>query len=120
MQSLRNARILARLVLVWFAFTVGVAVASPLFRLQSLSLVCSGSGVMKVLVTGDDAGGGSPPVAGLLDCPLCLHLAAPPPGACAQAPAAPVAAGSPLQPPAVPVPVRSAGPLPGRGPPAHS
>lgn len=79
MHALRNARTLARLVLVWFALSIGVAVASPLVKPQAMELVCSGSGVMKVLVKTDD--GVKEVSSHTLDCPLCANLTAPPPAA---------------------------------------
>jgi hypothetical protein len=75
MQSLRRARLLARLVLVWFALAVGAAVASPLVRPQSVELICSGGGAMKLLVKGDD--GNAAPASHTLDCPLCGSFDAP-------------------------------------------
>ena len=71
--------------LVWFALSLGVAVASPLVNPQAVELVCSGNGVMKVIIKSDDGvkevsafsptGG----VSHVLDCPMCATLAAPPP-----------------------------------------
>jgi hypothetical protein len=119
MHSLRNTRTLARLVLVWFALAVGVAVASPHVKPQGLVLVCSSAGVLKVLPASDDQAAS----AGLLhafDCPLCVATAAPlpygPAGATSQAPQAFVAGPAPL-------PhgfFRPAAPLPARGPPLGS
>lgn len=118
MQCLRNARLLARLVLVWFALAVGSAVASPLIQPQASALVCATGGVMKLLPVGDDADT-APAGAGLLDCPLCLQMAAPP----AHAPV-PVVSRSGIPGKAEPVEpvrvIRSAGPAPGRGPPLQS
>jgi predicted short-subunit dehydrogenase-like oxidoreductase (DUF2520 family) len=119
MHSLRNARTLARLVLVWFALAVGAAVASPLIRPQSVALVCSGAGVLKILAAGDDAGAALPGV-GLLDCPLCLHTSAPPPAATLTAGVLSAAAGAMVAPVVQSFAVRRAGPAPGRGPPEHS
>lgn len=69
MQYLRNAKQLARLVLVWFALSVGVAVASPFVHPQSMDLVCTSTGSMKWVVQndGDNTASGS----NTLDCPLC-------------------------------------------------
>jgi hypothetical protein len=82
LQCLRKARFLARLVLVWFAFSLGVAVASPLVKPNELDVICTGTGTgagagaMKLVIKGE-AGG---KVAGhSLDCPLCAGTAAPPP-----------------------------------------
>lgn len=77
MQSLRNAHYLARFVLVWFALFLGAAIASPIFNPNITQLVCSDSGTMKVVSTGDDVYG---TVTGhTLECPLCTGVGAPPP-----------------------------------------
>src|SRR5438105_4247354 len=115
MQALRNTAFLARLVLAWFALTLGAAIASPLVNPQSMELVCSGAGAVKLVVKAD---GGSVPASGhTLDCPLCISLSAPPAAVPAVAalslPRGDVA-------PAIPVSrvaLRSAAPLPARGPP---
>lgn len=114
MHLLRNARLLARLVLVWFALAIGVAVASPLVQPQSIELICSGGGAMKLLVKGDDGDAATPGLT--LDCPLCASFDAPAPPQCVTA--------SPL-PPGLPVPAGFALPSaartsvapPARGPP---
>lgn len=118
MHRLRTARLLARLVLVWFALAVGVSIASPLIQPQVSVLVCSIGGVMKLLPVGEDADGAFAG-AGLLDCPLCLQMAAPPARALAPAARKPDNPGQPPQTRPVHV-IRPAGPSPGRGPPAHS
>ena len=78
MQTLRNAHLIARFVLVWFALSLGVAIASPMVSPQSLQLVCSGSGSMKVISI-DAAGKSTTTVSHTLDCPLCASISAPPP-----------------------------------------
>jgi Protein of unknown function (DUF2946) len=77
MQHLRNARFLARFMLVWFALSIGVAIASPMVKPQGMQLICTGAGAMKVIATGDD--GKAPPSSHTLDCPLCASISAPPP-----------------------------------------
>lgn len=77
MQTLRNVHFLARLVLVWFALSIGVAIASPLVKPQAMALICAGTGVMKFIPQGDD--GTTEAVSLTLDCPLCANLGAPPP-----------------------------------------
>ena len=116
MQPLRQARFLARLVLAWFALALGVAIASPLVKPQSIELVCSGSGAMKLLVKGDD--GNAPAGGHTLDCPLCVTLDAPPPVATFDiAPAQPL--GRALQSiPAAHIAAHTAAPFPARGPPS--
>ena len=122
MQSIRSAHRLVRLVLALFVFALGVAVASPLIKPMSLDVVCSASGVFKI-VNADDANGAggkdsSAPGSHGLNCPLCLHLAAPamqvhqPDFAGFTAPAEQTSAL-----PAVPFASRSAAALPPRGPP---
>ncbi len=118
MHSLRTAHLLARFVLVWFALSIGVAIASPLVKPQAMELICSGTGVMKVLVKSDD--GSKAVTSHTLDCPLCASIGAPPP--LARLSAAPV---SPLaymlqSIPATHLAALTAAPPPARGPPAFS
>ena len=75
MQTLRNARLLGRLVILWLVLSLGVAVASPLLKPVSMDVVCSASGA--AIVFHDDALRSSNPSG--LHCPLCLPLSAPPP-----------------------------------------
>jgi len=118
MQTLRNAHCLARFVLVWFALSIGAAIASPLIKPQAMTLVCSGAGVMKLLVSTDD--GSKEVLSHTLDCPLCASLSAPPPVASMNA--------EPVQPlahvlqsiPAAHIAVLTAVTPPARGPPNFS
>ena len=118
MQTLRNAHLIARFVLVWFALSIGVAIASPIVKPQSMEVICSGSGVMKLLVKSDE---GSKVVSlHTPDCSLCASAYAPPP----------IMQWSiePVQPlahvlqsiPGAHIASRTAVPPPGRGPPAFS
>jgi len=118
MQTLRHARFLARLVLVWFALALGVAIASPLVNPQSIELVCASGGAMKLIVKGDD--GGQATSSHTLDCPLCATAGAPPP--LAQLPLSPpLALTQALRPiTAAHIVSRTAAPFPPRGPPALS
>lgn len=77
MQTLRNAQLLARLVLVWFVLFVGVSVASPLVNPQASQMVCSAMGGMKMVST-DEAGGDTVKLSSSMDCPLCAQFSAPP------------------------------------------
>ena len=77
LQTLRNAQSIVRFVLVWFALSMGVAVASPLVKPQAMELICAGTGVMKFVKQGDD--GATATANPTLDCPLCANLGAPPP-----------------------------------------
>lgn len=115
MQKLRNARSLARLVLAWFALSLGVAVAAPVIKPQVMELICSGSGVVKLLIKTDD--GANEDFSHTLDCPLCANISSPPP-ACRLQP-------EPAQPlsyalrsiAAAHIASLTAAPLPARGPP---
>lgn len=115
MQTLRRAHFLARFVLVWFALSIGVAIASPIVKPQAMELICSGSGAMKLLVKTDD---GAKELSGnTLDCPLCATLSAPPPVVRLSVAALPPLAHA-LQPVAAAhIASRTAAPLPARGPP---
>lgn len=118
MQTLRNAHLIARFMLVWFALSIGVAVASPLVKPQAMELICSSAGVMKVLFTTND--GGQDAARPALDCPLCAATSAPPPLArLAAEPAQSLAYVSPGI-AADPLAAFPAAPPPARGPPAVS
>jgi len=116
MQTLRNAHLIARFVLVWFALSIGVAIASPIVKPQALELICSSVDGMKLVLQGDDAG---QDVVNLsMDCPLCVINGAPPP-------LTSIVTAEPLQPlayvmqsiPAAHMASLTAAPLPARGPP---
>jgi hypothetical protein len=72
LQFLRQAKLLTRLVLVWFVLSLGVAIASPIVKGDGAQLVCSGASVKLVNADGDDASSSH-----TLDCPLCSSGAAP-------------------------------------------
>ena len=75
MQTLRNAHLLARFVLVWFALFIGASVASPLVKPQETQMVCSVMGMKMV----DADGSGDPAQTGnSMDCSLCAHVVTPP------------------------------------------
>lgn len=77
MQVLRNLDRVTRLVLVGFALSLGVAIASPLVKAQPLQLICSASGLLKLAIQGDD--GANSASLHSLDCALCATGHAPPP-----------------------------------------
>ena len=116
MQTLRNTVQIARLVLVWFVLSIGVAVASPAVNPKTMELVCSASGSAKLVVQGED--GSASASSHLLDCPLCAAVGAPPPVAINTALSQP----SPLSHALLPIEAAriasaTAPPLPSRGPP---
>jgi len=119
LHNLRNAPWLARLALLWFALTLGAAIASPMVQPQQELVICTGAGMLKVVLTDDGTvttTATSDPGDALF-CPLCL------------AGGAPVAAGVqpmaqprdsaqvPLRTPTVHIATLSAAPPPARGPP---
>ncbi|WP_370678626.1 DUF2946 domain-containing protein [Comamonas sp. GB3 AK4-5] len=117
MHALRNAHHLARWVMLWFALTLGVAIASPWVSPRTMELVCTTGGVMKMVVLSDQ-GEAVTSLHSSLDCPLCLGLALPPASHWSTAPQ-PVPLGPTLQPiVARYLPAATGGPLPPRGPPA--
>ena len=77
MSAPRSVRRIARWVLMAFAVSLGLAIASPMVNPRAMALVCSGAGLMKLVSQTDDATAayGSP----TLDCPLCAEASAPPP-----------------------------------------
>ena len=118
MQTLRHAQLLARFVLVWFALSIGVAIASPIVKPQAMEQICSASGAMKLLLKSDE---GSEVVSlHTLDCSLCATGYAPPP--IVQWSVEPVQPlGYAMQStPAAEVTFLTAAPPPGRGPPIFS
>eukprot|EP01035_Chromulina_nebulosa_P038277 gene38277-51697_t len=64
----RSLGLIGRWVLLWFVLSLGVAVASPLVHPQSMELVCSGAGPIKVVVHTED--GARELGASHMDCPL--------------------------------------------------
>lgn len=108
----------ARFVLLWFALSIGVAIASPLIKPQAMELICTSAGAAQLLVKTDD---GVKEMSGhTLECPLCATLSAPPPVARFTAePAQPLGYVLPSI-PAAHLAARSAAPLPARGPPTFS
>lgn len=78
LHTLRNSPWLAKLALLWFALTLGAAVASPMVNPQTELVICTAAGMQKVVlnddgtVTTSDAGDG-------LFCPMCMTGGAPAP-----------------------------------------
>ncbi len=116
MFRLRQALQLTRFVLVWFALSIGVAIASPVVNPQGMDLVCTSSGSMKLVVQGEDDGVASS--SHTLDCPLCASISAPP-SVRSNALTQPSPLAHALQPlVAAHIAAITAPPLPSRGPPA--
>jgi hypothetical protein len=102
-------------VLLSFVLSLGVAIASPIVNPQATQLICTGTGVMKVIVISAD---GSTEVSSQsMDCPLCVSIIAPPPVLKSSFEPTQVLSYA-LQPiPAANIAKRTAAPLPARGPP---
>jgi len=60
MQTLRNAHLIACFMLVWFALSIGVAIASPLVKPPAMTMI---------VLNADD--GNQQTSRPTLDCPLC-------------------------------------------------
>lgn len=75
MRLLSSPRLLARLVLAWFAAAVFAASAAPVLKPGSFELVCGAHGAVKLvsLATGEAS-----ELRNTLDCPLCGSLLAGP------------------------------------------
>jgi hypothetical protein len=118
MQHLRRAKNLAAFVLLWFAASLCISVASPLVSPKSLDLVCSSNGLIKLVSASADES--NPPDLSMhnLDCPLCMSVVFPPLPTVGQfIPPSPLAHA--LQPiAAAHIAAATAPPLPSRGPPA--
>jgi Protein of unknown function (DUF2946) len=127
MQAFRQLRSLTRFVLVWFALFIGVATSAPLVGGDGLQMVCTGTGVMKLIDSSDDGktidlNGGAGRAAGTkaaagMDCPLCASVA--PVSLPTPVTFAPVAAANLFvyRAQLVPPSLQSAPALPSRGPP---
>ena len=63
--------------LAWLVLSIAVSVASPWMKPPSGELVCGAAGMVSVQIPAD-SGDGTPSFR-MLDCPLCLSFAAPPP-----------------------------------------
>ncbi len=118
MHFFRQSNLITRFTLVWFALFVCVAAATPLVTPQSLEMVCSGSGVMKLVIHGDDGAGVASGHS--LDCSLCGAVGAPPPVSISL-PALPQPLAYALQGiPQARIAALTCAPLPARGPPTFS
>ncbi len=117
LHTLRNTPWLARLALLWFALTLGVAVASPMVNPQEELIICTSAGMVKVKLHAD--GSISTEASGELSCPLCVVGGAAPPAFVSLEPA-PLPALTYVQPgiTSVLMVAPTAAPPPPRGPPA--
>lgn len=116
MDYLRQAKTLARFVLVWFALSLGVAMASPLVAPKAMDLVCTTGGTMKLVSAGD--ADKSESTAHTMDCALCMAVGIPTDPISSQF-IKPSSLAHALQPiAAAHIAAATAPPLPSRGPPS--
>ena len=117
LHTLRNTPWLARLALLWFALTLGAAVASPMVNPQEELIICTSAGMVKVKLHAD--GSISTEASSELSCPLCVVGGAAPPAFVSLEPA-PVPALTYVQPgiTSVLMAAPTAALPPSRGPPA--
>ncbi len=78
MHALRTYSTLIRLVLAWFALTLGVAMASPIVAPKAMEMICSDGGTMKLIVV-DKNGDVVETGQHTLDCAMCLPACLPAP-----------------------------------------
>ncbi len=118
LHTLRNSPWLAKLALLWFALTLGAAVASPVVNPQTELVICTGMGMLKVVLADDGTVTTAAAEAGnALFCPLCMVGGAPAPFVMHTV-APPQPLGHVLQPvPAAILAALTAAPPPARGPP---
>lgn len=74
MRALRTSSMLIRLVLVWWALTLGAATASPLVAPKMMELVCSDGGAMRLVLV-DKNGDAVDTSHHVLECSGCLPAA---------------------------------------------
>lgn len=119
LQALRNAHLITRFMLVWFVLSIGVVIASPLVQPPTLTLICSGAGMMTMVAVNadDDSQQTASP---LMHCPLCATASAPPLTTHQTAKPAQALGDVLHSPPSAPLVARIAAPLPARGPPNFS
>jgi len=115
MQYLRNTTHIIRFVLIWFALSVGVAIASPMVQPKAMDMVCSSTGSMKLVAQGDEDS--STFASPTLDCPLCATTCAPPPALNTSLTQPSPFSHALLPTVATHIASRKAPPLPSRGPP---
>lgn len=119
MHVLRNSPWLARMALLWFVLTMGVAVASPMVNSQTELVICTGAGMFKVVLADD----GSVTTAAASDagdalfCPLCMVGGASAPFVVDTVEPAHLLRHVQQSLPAEHIATQSAAPLPARGPP---
>ncbi|MET3441622.1 hypothetical protein ABIC94_002384 [Variovorax paradoxus] len=114
----RPAADLIRWVLLWFALSLGAAIASPMVHPQPLELICSATGSVKAIVHTDD--GVQELVTDQMDCPLCMLAGTPPATPVLELPVLMPLAHAVGAVAAAHIAAAAAAPMPARGPPSLS
>lgn len=115
MRALRHLTFLHRLALAWFLLSLGAAVAGPILHPQSIELVCSSAGAVKVIVHGEDGAQEQTRIG--MDCPLCAVAGAPPTIVGLAVPTLAPLARAVQSIPSARIAAATKAPLPARGPP---
>lgn len=115
METLRRAPPFTRLLLVWVALSLGIAIAAPVVQPQHLEVVCSASGPATLIAPGEEPGSPAGHQHGE-HCSPCVLLGwlPEPAGISAQRPPM----GAPVPPRRVPIRGENPSPYPARAPPA--
>ena len=116
MHKLRQAKIIARFMLVWFVFSMGLAAASPVVSPKAMELVCTTGGVMKLVSS--DSNNADKHNNAMPDCAMCMLATLPstPLGTTFDKPSDLSHALHPIA--AAHIAAATAPPLPSRGPPS--
>ena len=114
----RRIAFLHRWVLALFMLSVGIVAAAPLVHPQSLEIICSSAGAVKVIVHTDDGAQEQGRMA--MDCSLCAAAGAPPPVAALRLPSPLPLAFAVQSIPSARIAAATRAPLPARGPPNFS
>ena len=118
MEIFRRSKLVASLMLAWFALFLGFAIASSAIKPGNSQIVCSAGGGMKMVDL--DGNTDDHQISAKMDCPLCASVAAAllSPNALLIRPYALSHAPQPLA--AAHIAALTAPPLPSRGPPSTS
>jgi len=77
LHTLRNSPWRAKLALLWFALALGAAVAAPMVNPQTELVICTGVGMLKVVVNDDGTYSTTSTSNDGMYCPLCSAGGAP-------------------------------------------
>lgn len=119
MHALRTSSTLIRLILVWFALTLGAAMASPLVAPKAFEMICTSGGSIQ-LIELDANGNATEAGPHTLDCAMCLPASLPIPQSTSSLPQPQPLAHALTILEVARIATLTGAPLPPRGPPAHA